>query len=57
MIAVGPGKRGDNGEVLAMNVEVGQTILYGKYSGTEVKLDGDEFLIMSEGDIYGIIEG
>ena len=40
-----------------MNVEVGQTILYGKYSGTEVKLDGDEFLIMSEGDIYGIIEG
>ena len=56
IVAVGPGKRADNGELVAMNVEVGQTIMYGKYGGTEVKLDGEEYLIMSEGDIYGIIE-
>ena len=55
IIAVGPGKRGDNGELLPMNVSEGDLVLYGKYGGTEVKLDGEEYLIMSEGDIYGII--
>ena len=55
IVAVGPGKRGDNGELLPMNVKVGETILYGKYGGTEVKLDGEEYLIMSVNDIYGVI--
>ena len=56
VIAVGPGKTGDDGKAIPMNVEKGQTVLYGKYAGTEVKIDGKEYLIMSETDIYGIIE-
>lgn len=54
--AVGPGKRTDDGKNLPMNVKVGQTVLYGKYAGTEVKIDGEDYLIMSESDIFGIIE-
>jgi len=54
--AVGPGKRGEDGTVWPMNVAVGQVVLYGKYAGTEVKIDGEDYLIMSEGDIYGIVE-
>ncbi|HNY47489.1 MAG TPA: co-chaperone GroES [Candidatus Latescibacteria bacterium] len=54
--AVGPGKRGEDGTVWPMNVAVGQIVLYGKYAGTEVKIDGEDYLIMSEGDIYGIVE-
>jgi len=54
--AVGPGKRGEDGTVWPMNVAVGQLVLYGKYAGTEVKIDGEDYLIMSEGDIYGIVE-
>jgi len=54
--AVGPGKRTDEGKNLPMNVKVGQTVLYGKYAGTEVKIDGGDYLIMSESDIFGIIE-
>ncbi len=54
--AVGPGKLTETGNRLQMNVKEGDTVLYGKYSGTEVKINGDEFLIMHEDDIFGIIE-
>ncbi len=56
VVAVGPGKVTDGGENLAMHVETGQVVLYGKYAGTEVKIEGDEYLIMSENDIFGIVE-
>jgi len=54
--AVGPGKRTDDGKSLPMNVKVGQIVLYGKYAGTEVKIEGEDHLIMSESDIFGIVE-
>lgn len=54
--AVGPGKKNDKGETVSMNLKKGDTVLYGKYSGTEVKIDGEEYLIMHEDDIFGIIE-
>lgn len=53
--AVGPGKRTDDGKTLPMHVKVGQIVLYGKYAGTEVKIDGEEHLIMSESDVFGIV--
>jgi chaperonin GroES len=56
VIAVGPGARDENGKVQALDVKVGDRILFGKWSGTEVKLDGEELLIMKESDIMGIIE-
>jgi chaperonin GroES len=56
VIAVGPGARDDDGERIAMDVKVGDRILFGKWSGTEVKLDGDELLIMKESDIMGVVE-
>ncbi|MGD2084065.1 MAG: co-chaperone GroES [Chromatiales bacterium] len=56
VIAVGNGKILDSGEVRALDVKVGDKVLFGKYSGTEVKLDGDEFLVMREEDIMGVIE-
>ena len=57
VIAVGKGVRGDNGEFVALDVKAGDKILFGKWSGTEVKVDGDDLLIMKESDILGIIEG
>ena len=54
--AIGPGKRTDDGTSLPMNVKVGQVVLYGKYAGTEVKIDNEDYLIMSESDIFGIVE-
>jgi chaperonin GroES len=57
VIAVGPGARGENGKLQPMGVKAGERILFGKWSGTEVKLDGDEVLIMKESDIMGVIEG
>lgn len=57
VIAVGPGKRGDDGKREAPDVTKGDKILFGKYSGTEVKIDGDEYLVMREDDIMGVIEG
>ena len=57
VIAVGPGARNEQGEIVALDVKVGDRILFGKWSGTEVKLDGEELLIMKESDIMGIIEG
>ena len=56
VIAVGPGGRDDTGKTIPMGVEVGQRILFGKWSGTEVKLDGEELLIMKESDIMGVLE-
>src|SRR3954454_24633628 len=57
VLAVGPGARDDKGELVAPDVKVGDRILFGKWSGTEVKLDGEELLIMKESDIMGVIEG
>jgi chaperonin GroES len=56
VVAVGPGARNDKGEIVALEVKAGDRILFGKWSGTEVKLDGQELLIMKESDIMGIIE-
>ncbi|RJX34679.1 MAG: co-chaperone GroES [Desulfarculus sp.] len=56
VIAVGPGKVLDSGTKLSMTVKKGDKVLFGKYSGSEVKIDGDEMLIMREDDILGIIE-
>lgn len=56
VVAVGNGKILDTGEVRALEVKTGDKILFGKYSGTEVKVDGDEYLVMREDDIMGIIE-
>jgi chaperonin GroES len=57
VIAVGPGARNETGAIVALDVKEGDRILFGKWSGTEVKLDGEELLIMKESDIMGIIEG
>ncbi len=55
IVAVGPGKLSDENERIKPDVEIGQTVLYGKYSGTEVSVDGEEFLILRESDILAII--
>ena len=57
IIAAGPGRVGDNGDRIALEVKVGDKILFGKYSGTEVKVDDEELLVMREDDIMGVIEG
>jgi chaperonin GroES len=57
VIAVGPGGRDENGKVTPLDVRAGDMVLFGKWSGTEVKIDGDELLIMNESDIMGVIEG
>ena len=56
IIAAGKGKIGEDGKLIPMDVKAGDKILYGKYSGTEVKLDGQEYLIMHQEDILGIVE-
>lgn len=56
VIAVGNGKLMDSGDTRSLDVKVGDRVLFGKYSGTEVKLDGDDFLVMREDDIMGVIE-
>ncbi len=56
VIAVGKGKIKDDGTVTPLDVKAGDTVLFGKYSGQEIKLDGDEFLIMREDEILGVIE-
>lgn len=55
IIAVGPGKDSDSGKKVPMEVKVGDKVLYGKYSGTEVTVDGDDYLIMRESDILAVI--
>ena len=57
VVAVGPGKVGDNGERQAMDVKAGDRILVGKYSGSEIKIDGVEFVILREDEILGVVEG
>jgi chaperonin GroES len=57
VVAVGPGARNEKGEIVALDVKVGDRVLFGKWSGTEVKIDGEELLIMKESDIMGVIEG
>ncbi len=57
VVAVGKGKRLDDGKLVALDVQVGDRILFGKYSGSEIKLDGNEFMIMREDEVLGILEG
>ena len=57
IIAVGPGARDDNGKLVPLEVKKGDRVLFGKWSGTEVKIDGQDLLIMKESDILGIVEG
>ena len=57
VIAVGPGARNEQGAVVALDVKAGDRVLFGKWSGTEVKLDGEELLIMKESDVMGVVEG
>jgi chaperonin GroES len=56
VIAAGKGKRLESGDVVPLDVKVGDTVLFGKYSGTEVKVNGDDLLVMREEDIMGVIE-
>ena len=56
IIAVGPGGRDEAGKLIPIDLKMGDTILFGKWSGTEVKLDGEELLIMKESDVMGVIE-
>lgn len=56
VVAVGPGARGEDGKLIAPDVKAGDRVLFGKWSGTEVKLDGEELLIMKESDIMGVLE-
>jgi chaperonin GroES len=57
VIAVGPGARDENGKLQPLDVKPGQRVLFGKWSGTEVRIDGEDLLIMKESDIMGVIEG
>jgi chaperonin GroES len=57
IVAAGPGARDDNGRLVPLEVKSGDRVLFGKWSGTEVKIDGQDLLIMKESDILGIIEG
>jgi chaperonin GroES len=55
IVAAGPGRKSDDGKIVEMEVKVGEKILYGKYSGTEVTIEGEEYLIMRESDIFAIV--
>ena len=57
IVAVGPGGRDESGKLIPIDLKPGDRILFGKWSGTEVKLDGEELLIMKESDVMGVIEG
>jgi len=57
VVAVGQGKRLENGKVVALDVKAGDRILFGKYSGNEIKIDGEELVIMREDEVLGILEG
>jgi len=56
VIAVGPGIRDEQGRVHALDVKAGDTVLFGKWSGTEVKLDGTDYVVMKESDIFGVVD-
>lgn len=57
VVAVGQGKRADDGKLIPLDVKVGDRILFGKYSGSDIKSDGEEYLIMREDEVLGVIEG
>jgi chaperonin GroES len=57
IVAVGPGARNESGVIVPLDVTAGDRILFGKWSGTEIKMDGEELLIMKESDVMGIVEG
>ena len=57
VLAVGPGKALDNGEIQALGVSVGDKVIFGQYGGSTVKIDGEELLILSESEIFGVLEG
>ena len=57
VVGVGPGARDESGKITPLDVKVGDTVLFGKWSGTEVKIDGKDLLIMKESDIMGVLEG
>ena len=57
VVSCGPGARGEDGKLVPMDVKAGDRVLFGKWSGTEVKIDGEDLLIMKESDIMGVIEG
>ena len=57
VVAVGQGKRNDEGKLIALDVKAGDRILFGKYSGSDIKMDGNEYLIMREDEVLGVIEG
>jgi chaperonin GroES len=57
VIAAGPGARGDDGKIVPLDVKKGDKVIFGKWSGTEVKIDGVDYLIMKESDIMGVIQG
>jgi chaperonin GroES len=56
VLSVGPGKRNERGDIVAMNVKKGDRVLFGKYSGQTVKVDGDELLVMREEDLFAVVE-
>ena len=56
VVAVGPGKTSDSGDSVSMNVSVGDTVIFGQYGGNEIKLNGEDYLILSEKDIFGVVE-
>ena len=56
VIAVGPGSRDESGKLISIDLKVGDRVLFGKWSGTEIKIDGEELLIMKESDILGVVE-
>ena len=57
VVAAGQGKRNDDGKLIALDVKAGDRILFGKYSGSDIKMDGNEYLIMREDEVLGVIEG
>ena len=57
VIAVGLGKRADDGKLIPLDVKAGDRILFGKYSGSDIKMDGEEFMIMREDEVLGVLEG
>ncbi|MFQ5773441.1 MAG: co-chaperone GroES [Kiloniellaceae bacterium] len=57
IVGVGPGARGEDGKLQPLDVKIGDRVLFGKWSGTEVKIDGEDVLIMKESDIMGVLEG
>ena len=56
VLAVGPGKRSDKGDFIVLNIKVGDRVLFGKYSGQTVKVDGEELLVMKEDDLFAVVE-